>query len=184
MLISTGLLGLIAAFALTVEKFRVLEDLGAELGCDFSVIVQCGANLGSAQGAVFGFPNPLIGLIGFTAVVMVGVAVAAGARLARWFWLGLNLGVALAMAFVLWLIGQSIYSLGTLCPWCMLVWAVTIPLFLAVTLDNVRAGVIPLPRRVSRALSAAYEWIPLISVLGYLAILVLAQLRLDLLAYL
>ena len=42
---------------------------------------------------------------------------------------------------MIWLIGQSIFVLGTLCPWCMLVWLVTIPLFWVVTLRNAREGV-------------------------------------------
>ena len=33
-----------------------------------------------------------------------------------------NLGVAAALVFVFWLIYQSIFVLGTLCPWCMVTW--------------------------------------------------------------
>ena len=65
---------------------------------------------------------------------MVGVAILAGARFARWFWWLFELGVAGAFVFVIWLIGQSIFVLGTLCPWCMVTWVVTIPTFYAVTL--------------------------------------------------
>ena len=73
-------------------------------------------------------------------MIAVGVGLLAGARFARWFWIAFNLGIAGALAFVIWLIGQSIFVLGTLCPWCMLVWIVTIPLFWVVTFRNLARG--------------------------------------------
>lgn len=132
-LILAGAIGWWAAFSLVVEKIAVLEDPGHELGCDFSVLVQCGKNLGSWQGSVFGFPNPIIGVAAFVAPIAVGVGLLAGARFARWFWVAFHLGVTAGIAFVVWLIAQSIFSLGTLCPYCMVVWTVMIPLFWAVT---------------------------------------------------
>ncbi|MHB1234468.1 MAG: vitamin K epoxide reductase family protein [Microbacteriaceae bacterium] len=178
-LIVAGAIGFYAAWALTLDKFQALTHPGGTLGCDFSLIVQCKANLNSPQGAVFGFPNPLLGLAGFVAPIAVGAGILAGARFARWFWLLFNLGLAGALAFVVWLIGQSIYVLGTLCPWCMVVWSVTIPLFLAVTLYNLSTGTLPAGRRLRRLGKAAYGWVPLITVLCYILVAVLAQLRLD-----
>jgi uncharacterized membrane protein len=178
-LIVTGGLGWWAAFSLTLDKFAILADPDAVLDCNFSVLVQCGANLNSPQGAVFGFPNPLIGLGGFVAPIAVGVALLAGARFANWFWIAFNLGLAGALTFVIWLIGQSVYVLGTLCPWCMLVWLVTIPLFWVVTLRNASAGV--LGQRLEGVGKALMPWIVPISVACYLVVAVLAQLRLDVL---
>lgn len=179
-----GFIGFVAAFALTLDKIAVLETPGTSLDCNFSLIVQCGANLNSAQGAVFGFPNPLIGIAAFAIVITVGVAVLAGAIFARWFWLLFNLGLAGALYFVGWLIGQSIFVLGTLCPWCMVVWTVVIPLFFAVTLYNVRSGSLPLPRSLRRVVGGAYSWIPFISLLCYLAVAIIAQGRLNVLQFL
>ena len=179
-----GTVGFVAAFALTLDKIAVLENPRAALGCNLSLLVQCGANLNSAQGSVFGFPNPLIGIAAFAIVVAVGVGLLAGAHFARWFWLLLNLGMLGGFAFVGWLIGQSIFVLGTLCPWCILVWSVVIPLFLAVTLHNVRAGNIPLPRGLRRMIGGAYSWVPFITLLCYLAVAVMAQVRLDVVRFL
>jgi uncharacterized membrane protein len=145
------------------------------------VLVQCGTNLGSWQGAVFGFPNPLLGISGFVAPIAVGVALLAGARFARWFWWLFNLGLAGALALVIWLIGQSIYVLSVLCPWCMLVWSVTIPLFLVVTIRNLAEGRFGTDERVKRVGEALTTWIVPITVICYLVIAVLAQLRLDVL---
>ena len=71
---------------------------------------------------MFGFPNPILGLAGWVAPIVVGFAILAGARFARWFWWLFELGMAFAFVFVIWLIGQSIFVLGTLCPWCMVTW--------------------------------------------------------------
>ena len=179
-LIVAGVIGWIAAFALTVEKFELLINPQEALGCDFSVLVQCRANLESWQGSLFGFPNPIIGLGAWIAPIIVGAALLAGARFDRWFWIAFNIGVAGAFAFILWLAYQSIFTLSTLCVWCMLVWVVVIPMFWTVTLRNASAGVFgarlePLGERL-------YGWVPAISVLGYIIIAVVAQLRLDVLA--
>jgi uncharacterized membrane protein len=183
-LIVSGVIGLVASFQLTVEKIRTLENPDAVLSCDFSLIVQCAKNLDSAQGAILGFPNPLIGLIGFTAPVVVGAAILAGARFANWFWVVFNIGIAGAFAFCLWLAYQSIFDLATLCPWCMVVWSVTIPMFWAVTLRNLTVGAIAAPRTLRRAAAAAYSWVPVITIVGYIIIAIVAQIRLDVLSYL
>ncbi|PPH23774.1 vitamin K epoxide reductase family protein [Rathayibacter toxicus] len=183
LLIAFGVIGWVAAFALTLDKFTTLTDHTARLSCDFSLLVQCGANLKSEQGAIFGFPNPLIGLAAWVAPIVVGVALVAGARFDRWFWAVFNLGFALALAFVCWLIATSIFVLGTLCPWCMITWSVVIPGFWLVTLRNLREGVFPVPAAIRHCAAAAYRWIPFITFLCYLIIAVLAQLRLDVLSY-
>lgn len=179
-----GAIGLLAAFALTLEKFHLLQNPDATLSCDYSLLVQCGANLNSPQGAIFGFPNPVIGLMAWPVVITIGVALLGGSRFARWFWLGLNIGVAGALAFVAWLIATSIFALATLCPWCMVTWAVVIPLFWIVTLENLRSGRFGRSASLRQFGDAAYSWIPLITFVCYLIIALIAQLRLDVISYL
>lgn len=181
-LIIAGVIGEVAAFSLTVDKFLLLENPGSSASCDFSVLIQCGKNLDSWQGSVFGFPNPLIGLICWTAPIVVGVAMLAGARFARWFWWLFTLGVTGALAFVIWLISQSIYSLSTLCPWCMVTWSVTIPTFFVVWLHVLREGIVPVAPRVQRAAAALMGWVPLLVVGSFAIIAILAQLQLNVLA--
>ena len=181
-LIVAGVVGWFAAFILTLEKFTTLTNPEEALSCDFSVLVQCGANLASWQGSVFGFPNPILGLTGWVAPIVVGAALLAGARFDRWFWLLFNAGVAAALVFVIWLISQSIFVLGTLCPWCMVTWAVTIPVFLAVTLRNLAAGTIPASQGIRRAARALNGWIVILTLACYVVVAVFAQLRLDVLA--
>lgn len=180
--ILAGLIGWWAAFQLTVEKIHLLENPAAELGCDFSILVQCGANLSSWQGSVFGFPNPLLGLGGFAAPIAVGVALLAGARFDRWFWIAFHVGVTGALAFVIWLISQSIFALFTLCPWCMVVWSVTIPLWWSLTFRNLAEGVYgSAPRRFGTSMRS---WVVPITIASYAIVAIIAQVRLDVIAYL
>lgn len=180
-LVVAGVIGWWAAFSLTMERLHRLADPDAIASCDFSPLVQCSANLDSWQGSLFGFPNPILGLAGWVAPIVVGMALLAGARFARWFWLLFELGLVFAFGFVCWLIGQSIFVLGTLCPWCMATWVVTIPTFYAVTLHVLRSGLLPAPAPVRRAADHLMGWVPLLAVVSYAIVAILAQLRLDVL---
>lgn len=184
-LIITGALGWYASFALILDKLKLLADPEADLDCNFSLLVQCGANLDSWQGAVFfGVPNPMWGLGGFVAPIAVGVALLAGARFARWFWVLFAAGVTAALAFCVWLMGQSIFVLGTLCPWCMLAWAVTIPMFWLVWFHLLGHGILPVSARAREVFAKLYTWTPAITVASYLIVALVAQLRLDWISYL
>jgi uncharacterized membrane protein len=85
------------------------------------------------EASEFGFPNSLIGVVAFSVVVVAGVLAVTRVALPRWFWGGLAAGAALGVVFIHWLIYQSLYTIGALCPYCMVVWAVTIPLFVVVS---------------------------------------------------
>ncbi|QEO09728.1 vitamin K epoxide reductase family protein [Protaetiibacter larvae] len=174
-LIVAGIVGEIAAFALTVEKFHALAHPGVAATCDLSVFVQCTKNLDSWQGSLFGFPNPIIGLVCWMAPIVVGAALLAGARFARWFWVLFNLGVLGAVVFVIWLAGQSIFApnLHTLCPYCVLTWTVTYPAFFAVTFRNLAEGVFG--DRARGAGRALLPWVAPISIVVLLVIFVIAQ---------
>jgi uncharacterized membrane protein len=183
-LIIASLFGLLAAFQLTIDKIALLENPDAALSCNVSVMIQCGKNLDSWQGEVFGFPNPLIGIAGWMAPLFIGVALLAGARFPRWFWLVFGAGVTFAFGFVCWLIGQSLYApnLGVLCPWCMLTWSVTIPTFFATMLHLTRNGTFTRNEKAQDRANRLMPWVPLATILAYAFIILLVQLRgLDLL---
>lgn len=133
-------LGLLAAFELTVEKFRVLADESYVPACDVNPVLSCGSVIVTEQASAFGFPNPILGLVGFTVVVTLAVLLLSGVVLPRWVWLGWNAGALAGFAFVHWLIIQSLYSIGALCPWCLVVWVVTAPIAVWVTAENLRSG--------------------------------------------
>ncbi|GAB3403241.1 vitamin K epoxide reductase family protein [Flindersiella endophytica] len=177
LLVVGGAVGLAAAFTLTLEKLALLRDPAYVPTCSINPVLSCGSVMTKPQAEAFGFPNPLLGLVCFTIVVTVGVALLGGARLPRWIWLGLQAGVTFGAVFVHWLIYQSLYVIGALCPYCMAVWAVTIPIFWYVTLDNLGSGRLPGPswqRGVVRGLTN-YHAVAL--TLWFLAVLTLIGVR-------
>ncbi|WP_139417088.1 vitamin K epoxide reductase family protein [Agromyces laixinhei] len=178
-LLIAGALGLLAAFELSMEKVLLLSDPAHIPSCNVGVLVGCSTNLSSWQGAVFGFSNPFLGLMAWPVVITIAVAILAGATFSRWFWAAFNVGVAGALIFVGWLIYQSIYVLDVLCPWCMLTWAVTIPTFWALTLYNLREGHIPVSARVRRLAGSWLSWVPLITVVCYAVVVLLAQAQMN-----
>jgi len=181
-LIVAAVIGWWAAFQLTIEKFFLLENPGEQTNCYVSVLLQCDRNLDSWQGAVFGFPNPIIGLTGWMAVLVMGVAVLADVRFPRWFWGLFGVGVLGAFAFVCWLIFQSVFVLNTLCPWCMVTWAVTIPTFLATGLHLVRNGTLARSTAARERAGRLFIWLPLATIVAYAIVIAIVQLAgLDLL---
>lgn len=165
-----GAAGFLASFALTVEKIDKLADPSFVPSCDLNPVVSCGAVMDSTQGSVFGFPNPLIGIGAFAVVITAGVVVLGGFRPPRWYRAGMQIGATLGVGFVHWLIFQTLYRIHALCPWCMVVWAVTIPIFWYTTLHNLRRG---RPRIAAGPAAALARFHSLGLLLWYLLIVVL-----------
>ncbi|WP_405880847.1 vitamin K epoxide reductase family protein [Streptomyces sp. NBC_01136] len=146
LLIIAGALGILASFVITLDKFQLLQNPHFSPSCNLSPVVSCTSVMRSAQAGVFGFPNPLLGLLTYPVVVTIGAALLAGARFRRWFWLGLNAGAVFGVGFCMWLMTQALYEIGALCLWCCLAWAATIALFWYTTVHNLRHGIIRAPR--------------------------------------
>jgi uncharacterized membrane protein len=128
-----GGIGLIASGVLTVEKIKILLNPSYVPSCNINPIVSCGSVMTTPQASALGFPNPLIGIAAFSVVVVTGVLAVTKVPLPRWYWLGLAAGTLVGTAFVHWLIFQSLYRIGALCPYCMVVWVATISLLVVVT---------------------------------------------------
>ena len=177
LLVVGGAVGLTAATVLLVEKIALLEDPSYVPSCSINPILSCGSVMQTSQAEAFGFPNPILGVAGFSVVLTVGVAVVAGARLDRWFWLGLQAGVTFGVGFVHWLIFQSLYRIDALCPYCMVVWTVTIPIFWYVTLHNLRRGFLRAPQSWRQAVSLLSRNHTVVLTVWYLAIVFLVAQR-------
>ncbi|NUV59575.1 vitamin K epoxide reductase family protein [Streptomyces sp. CAI-85] len=173
-MVLTGAVGWLASFQLTVDDWRLLRDPGYRPACNLSPVVSCGSVMSSPQGSVFGFPNMLLGLGAFAAVTALGVTVLCGARLPRRLWLALDAGALAGVVFAHWLIGQSLYELNKLCPYCAVVWIVTIGLFWYVTLHCLEQGIVPAPRGLLDVLRDTH-WMLLVTWYALIALLVLTR---------
>ena len=111
------------------ERLQIYIDAGHSTVCDINALLSCGTVMRTPQAEAFGFPNPFIGLVGFSIVVTIGAAIMAGARFKKWFWVCMNIGLAAATAFIMWLWYQTTFQINALCLFCMIVWVMTITLF-------------------------------------------------------
>ncbi len=165
-----GSIGLFASFVLTIDKFKFLANPNFVPSCSINPVISCGTIMNSSQAAAFGFPNPFIGLAAFSAVIVVGVSVLAGAKFPYWYWRLFNLGALFGVVFVHWLFFQSVYRIQALCPWCIVVWAVTIPIFWYTTLYNLSSGAIPTPKYLDGIVKFAQEYKNATLLIWYLVI--------------
>jgi uncharacterized membrane protein len=147
-----GVVGLAAALTLTIEKIEILINPDYVPSCSINPVLSCGSVMVTPQASAFGFPNPLIGIVAFSVVVVTGVLALANVRLPRWYWMGLATGTLLGVVFIHWLIFQSLYRIGALCPYCMAVWAITIPLFVVV------ASIATQPAESNAFARVLYSW--------------------------
>lgn len=165
----TGAVGLLAASILTIDKINLLQakvdGTDTALNCDISAFVSCSGVMESDQASAFGFANSIIGVIGFSIVLALGVLVAARVALPAFVWIGLQAGAVFGIGFVTWLQYQSIFEINLLCPWCMVVWTMMIPLFVGLTARNLRAWAPG--SAITRFLS---DWTTLVVALWYLAV--------------
>ncbi len=166
-----GLIGLLASSDLLVEKIEMLKNPTYVPSCSINPVLACGSVINTPQASIFGPPNPLFGVIGFTVVVVTGVLAVSRVRLPRWYWAGLMAGVGLAVVFVHWLIYQTLYEIGALCPYCMVVWSVTVPLFVVVS------SIVLQPLAGNRFARGLYGWRWPIVVVWFTTVLLLILVR-------
>lgn len=174
LLAATGAAGLLASWVITLDKFLLLEDPDFKPACSLNPVVSCGSVMTSEQAAAFGFPNPMMGLVGYAVVICVAAGLLAGARHRGWFWLGLNAGTLFGVGFCSWLMVQSLYEINALCLWCCLAWVATLLMFWAVTAHNVRTRVLPAPGPV-RGFFTEFGWAPPALHIGVIGMLVLTR---------
>ena len=166
-----GVLGLAASLTLTIEKIELLINPNYVPSCSINPVLSCGSVMVTEQASVFGFPNPLIGIVAFTVVLVTGVLAVTDVRLPRWYWAGLAVGSLLGVVFVHWLIFQSLYRIGALCPYCMVVWAITVPLFVVATSLALR------PLAANPVARVLHEWRWSLVALWYTAVVLLVLVR-------
>ncbi|MFG3180882.1 MULTISPECIES: vitamin K epoxide reductase family protein [Streptomyces] len=174
LLVLCGAAGLLASWVITLDKFKLLEDPDFVPGCSLNPVLSCGSVIESDQAEVFGFPNPMLGLVTYGIVVCVGVSLLAGAAFPRWYWLAFEAGCLFGIGFVSWLQFESLYRINALCLWCCLAWIATITLFWYVTSFVIRAGLLPAPAAV-RSFLDDFTWVLPVLHIGVVGMLVLTR---------
>ena len=145
-----GLCGLIASFVLTIDTFQLLEHPNSVLSCDFNPFLSCSTVMQTWQSSLFGFPNMIIGLMAFSAVVTIAVIGLIGVKFPRRFLVIINFGYLLGLIFAYWLFFQSVYSIQVLCPWCLVVTFSTTIIFETLTRYNLRENIFGVSKKTQK----------------------------------
>lgn len=153
LLLIGGAVALLASTELSVEVFDKLKNPHFVPICNLNPVLSCMNVANSNQAHVFGFPNYFIGIAGYAVVATIGAVLLAGATLARWFWRLVEVGLTFAAVFVTWMQFETLYRIGALCLFCMVVWACTAPMFWYTTLYNLQAGNINIPQKLCKPLA-------------------------------
>lgn len=135
-----SIVALFASFMLLVEKIHKLQEPNAVLSCDISPFVSCGKLMENWQSELFGFPNQILGIIAFSIAVFYAVLVLAKVDLPKWIELSFNVGAFFGAVFITWLFTQSVFTIHSLCVWCIVVWACHIVIFVQTTIRNMNRG--------------------------------------------
>lgn len=168
-----GAVGLLASAALMVEKVKSLANPSYVPSCNINPVLSCGSVMVTPQASALDFPNPLLGIVGFTIVLVAGVLAVAKVPLPQWFWVWLTAGTVVGAVFVHWLIFQSLYRIGALCPYCMVVWVVIMALLVVVTSIALRPV---LPNR-GAAVRTLFHWRWSIAALWFTVLFLLIMVR-------
>lgn len=135
-LIIAGIIGCLASFVLTYDKIHVLQDPSYSPGCNINPILSCGSVMKTEQASLLGVPNTVFGLIAFSMLFTFGLLLASGAKVKRWVWLGAQLAALVGVVFMHYLFFQGVFRINAICPWCFVVWMITIPVFWYITQYN------------------------------------------------
>ncbi|GAB4078282.1 vitamin K epoxide reductase family protein [Nostocoides australiense] len=152
-----AILSLIASWVLSYDAIVLARDPDAVLSCSINSVLDC-AKVGTTwQANIFGFPNAFLGMISEPVVMTIAVASLAGVRFPRWFMFVGNVCYLLGVIFAYWLLYQSTFVIGALCPWCLLVTLSTTFVFSSMTQWNIRENNLFLPERWQRKALAFVE---------------------------
>ena len=151
-LIVCGIIGMLAASILTIEKINIAKDASYKTSCSINPVFSCNNVISSPEGSAFGFPNPFIGIAGFALVLGVGAMLLAGGEVKnKLYWRLFQAGPTLGLLFCIWLMSETLYDIGALCLYCMVTWLVTSVIFFTSTAYNHRVNDI-FPKKMKKPL--------------------------------
>lgn len=125
-LIICGVIGLWASFTLVVDHISLIKNPNQSFICDLNPVLSCGSVMQSRTATVLGFPNPIMGIASFTAMILLGIVMLAGAKMKKWFWQLYSLQMVGGLLFMLFLMEQSLFVIKAICIYCLIVWLVLI----------------------------------------------------------
>ena len=153
LLIVVALVGLAASVELILSEIRYYAEPDAHLICDINPLVGCSSSLVSPQAHIlFGIPNSVVGTAFYGGLLGLGLALLCGGKLPRLVWWGLSAAALVSAGFIVFFAYASITQFQALCPWCSLIWLVSIPFAVHTWARTAERGYLPLPKGAERFL--------------------------------
>ena len=147
-------LSLVASFTLSYDAILLAANPDQQLACDISSVLSCGTVALSWQASLLGFPNAFLGMMCEPVVITIAVAGLAGVRFPRWFMFTAQAIYLVGLVFAYWLFTQSMWDIGALCPWCLVITLGTTLVFMTLLHHNILHDNLYLSRRMQeRALA-------------------------------
>lgn len=172
-------LSLVAAFVLSVEAIEIAKNPNASLSCSVNVVLNCATVARHSSATMFGFPNSFLGLISEPIVITVAIAGLAGVKFPRRFMFVAQIFYTLGFLFALYLLGTSMFVIGALCPWCLLVTLTTTFVWFAITRYNIRENNLYLSKRASatahKIINSGYDKFALAVVIMVIVVGIIAK---------
>jgi uncharacterized membrane protein len=136
-LIICGIIGLLASSILTIEKIHLAKDATYKTSCSINPVFSCNNVITSPEASAFGFPNPIIGIVGFSLAIGLGFTLLTGAKIEnKYYWWAVQFWPTFGILFCIWLMSKTLYDIGALCLYCMVTWLVTAIIFTITTAYN------------------------------------------------
>jgi uncharacterized membrane protein len=123
-LLGSGM-GLLASFMLSLEAYWRALNPTQVFSCDVNAKLSCSSVAASWQSTLLhwpgggAIPNAFLGLGIFAVFVTIGVFIASHATIPEWILWGFRLGVVAELVFSTWLLWESMFVIGAMCPWCL-----------------------------------------------------------------
>lgn len=147
--LATSLLGLLAAFVLSIEAFQLLINPNAQFGCSINAVVNCATVAKTSYSSLLGFPNSFMGMVVMPIFVTVAVLGLYRVKIPRQFMFDIQIMALGALVFAFYLFDVSVVLIQVLCPWCLLVDVTTIIMFFAITRYNINENNLYLSKKLS-----------------------------------
>ena len=122
-------IGLIASFIITWEKVELLKNPKHVTSCSINPLISCQNVMQSEQASVFGFPNPLLGIIGFSMIFAFSFMMLFIKKAPYFMHLIMVAGLGFATVFSTWLFHEAIFEIGAICLYCVAVWLCSYMMF-------------------------------------------------------
>jgi len=133
-----ALIGVIISFSLTYDKIKISSNPNYQPVCNINPILSCGSVMRTKQSEIFGIPNTLFGVAGFSMLLMLGLVLSAGAKIKKWLWRVINLGALAGFLYFVYLFSQAAFVIHEICPFCFVIWLITPPIFWYTTVYNLK----------------------------------------------